>query len=386
MTNKAAQLACDWGQFAASEVFSEPEQLLAAFSSTPTVGFAIFDNQLRYQAVNQALVEINGIPADAHLGKTVRQVFGDAIAERVEPAFEHVLTTGQRLQFEITAKLPSRTEVGHWIDNCVPLRDATGTVRQLGVVVVEVTNRKRLEQSAPSLSSRLLRIRDTEQRRVARELHDSVNQNHAALKMNLGLLSRPRCKPADRESLLAQSVDLLEQCISKTRTISHLLHPPLLDEKGFASAARWYVKGFSQRSGIQVNVNCAPEQERMPVRVEIVYRWWFRTTAKVYLLKSYNGSRLTLVEASECRACENVFTNCVGCSRFNLIVAALWLVPEYLCIRSWSGQVAMGSYELWKQMIFATGQFIRLSDWKAKSHDQEYRKGGSRRSKFPARA
>ena len=269
MTNKAAQLACDWGQFAASEVFSEPEQLLAAFSSTPTVGFAIFDNQLRYQAVNQALVEINGIPADAHLGKTVRQVFGDAIAERVEPAFEHVLTTGQRLQFEITAKLPSRTEVGHWIDNCVPLRDATGTVRQLGVVVVEVTNRKRLEQSAPSLSSRLLRIRDTEQRRVARELHDSVNQNHAALKMNLGLLSRPRCKPADRESLLAQSVDLLEQCISKTRTISHLLHPPLLDEKGFASAARWYVKGFSQRSGIQVNVNCTPEQERMRVRVEI---------------------------------------------------------------------------------------------------------------------
>src|SRR5207253_11223633 len=130
MTNKAAQLACDWGQFAASEVFSEPEQLLAAFSSTPTVGFAIFDNQLRYQAVNQALVEINGIPADAHLGKTVRQVFGDAIAGRVEHAFEHGLTTGQRVQFEIIAELPSRTEGGHWIENCVSLRDGTCWGRQ----------------------------------------------------------------------------------------------------------------------------------------------------------------------------------------------------------------------------------------------------------------
>src|SRR5205807_9278814 len=112
---------------------------------------------------------------------------------------------------------------------------------QLGVAVVDVTSRERLGQSATGLTSRLLRIRDTEQRRVARELHDSVNQNHAALKKNLGLLSRPRCKPADRESLLARAVDLREQCISKTRTISHLLHPPLLDEKGFASAARWYV-------------------------------------------------------------------------------------------------------------------------------------------------
>jgi len=258
MKNKAAQLASDWGQFAASGVFSEPEQLLAAFSSTPTVGFAVFDNQLRYQAVNQALVEINGIPADAHLGKTVREVFGDIIAKRVEPAFECVLATGERLQFEITAKLPSRVEVGHWIVNCVPLRDTSGAVTQLGVVIVEVTNRKRLEQSAPSLSSRLLRIRDTEQRRVARELHDSVNQYHAALKMNLGLLSRPRCKPADRQSLLAQSVDLLEQCISETRTISHLLHPP------FAGRERICVSRSVVREGFQSAQRYSGERELHP--------------------------------------------------------------------------------------------------------------------------
>jgi PAS domain S-box-containing protein len=234
MKYKATQLACDWGQFAAAEVFREPEQLLEAFSSTPRVGFAVFDNQLRYQAINQALVEINGMPAEAHLGKTVRKVFGDAIAERVEPAFERVLATGQRLQFEITAKLPSRAEVSHWVNNCVPLRDTAGRVTKLGVVIVEVTNRKRLEQSVP-YSSRKLRIADEEQSRVARQLHDSFNQYHAALRMNLGLLRRA-CRPDEGKALLAQSVGLLEQCISETQMISYLLHPHSLDEKGVGPA------------------------------------------------------------------------------------------------------------------------------------------------------
>ena len=126
-----------------------------------------------------------------------------------------------------------------------------------------------LERSLAGLAAKLLRTKDDEQKRVARELHDSINQYHAAIKMNLRLLSRPQCPQPKRASLLDQSLDLVDACIRETRTISHLLHPPSLDKIGFASAAQWFVKGFSQRSGIRVSLHLARGLGRLPANVEI---------------------------------------------------------------------------------------------------------------------
>jgi len=114
------------------------------------------------------------------------------------------------------------------------------------------------------LSSRLLHVQDEERRRIARELHDSLGQYLTATKINLDLLAQsdPHSKRLD------EAQQLLERAISDTRTLSHLLHPPLLDEAGLASAATWYVEGFGQRSGIKVSLELPSNFERLPSPVE----------------------------------------------------------------------------------------------------------------------
>ena len=110
----------------------------ASFLALPNVGFVICDEGLRYVKINDALARMNGIPVAAHLGKTVHDILGEAAA-KVEPAFQHVFTTGEPLSnFELVAKLPARTEPARWIENYFPIKDAEGRVRQVGAVVVEV--------------------------------------------------------------------------------------------------------------------------------------------------------------------------------------------------------------------------------------------------------
>jgi PAS domain S-box-containing protein len=251
------------------QALSYPEQLVAAFFNASTVGLGVCDQQLRYEVVNETLAGMNGISAEAHLGKTVRDIMGDA-ADVVEPPMKRVVATGRPVcNFEISVKLPTRAEVGHWIENYFPIKDGAGKVKQVGAIVVEVTHEKKLEESLRLLTRKLLRAQDEEQRRVARDLHDSINQYHVALKMNLLRLRRNGAESAKPTELLAQSIELLDHCMAETRTISYLLHPPLLDEMGFASATRWYSKGFAQRSGIKVNLNFPSELERLPAPVEI---------------------------------------------------------------------------------------------------------------------
>jgi PAS domain S-box-containing protein len=133
-------------RFETLEAFPEPEQLLAALSAS-TVGLAICDRQFRFRAANSALASMNGIPAEALLGKTVRSILGEA-AVSMESAIERVLTTGQTVSnSEISAKLPARIKSGHWIENYFPIKDAAGRVMQVGAIIVEVTGQKEREEA-----------------------------------------------------------------------------------------------------------------------------------------------------------------------------------------------------------------------------------------------
>jgi PAS domain-containing protein len=101
-------------QLSLAGAMGEPYDLLPALFRSSTVGVAICDRQFRFRAINDALASMNGISAAAHLGKTIHTVLGNA-AEKVLPAYEHVLATGQPLSnFEVTAKLPTRNAPGHW--------------------------------------------------------------------------------------------------------------------------------------------------------------------------------------------------------------------------------------------------------------------------------
>jgi PAS domain S-box-containing protein len=182
----------------------EPQQSLAALFSTSTVGVAICDRQLRFRAINDALASMNGFPAEAHIGKTIHHILGTAAA-RIEPAFQHVFVTGDPLSnFELTARLPTRTETGHWIENYYPIKARSGKVLQVGVIVVEVTKRKNVEQALNRLASQL--------RRTAKGL-----KNHRGIWQQSN----------EQAALSATSLELIEDCIFETRIISELLRPEL---------------------------------------------------------------------------------------------------------------------------------------------------------------
>ncbi len=116
------------------------------------------------------------------------------------------------------------------------------------------------------LSTRLMRLQDEERRKIARELHDSMGQYLAGLAINLDRLAE---KAPDFAAPIVECRELLDRTISEMRTLSHLLHPPLLDEVGFASAAQWFVEGFAKRSGVQANLELPPHLPRLPQAVEI---------------------------------------------------------------------------------------------------------------------
>jgi hypothetical protein len=138
------------GRRALSDEICTTNQLLADFFNNSTVGLAIFDDQLRYQALNPCLAQMHGVSLRSHLGRTLREVLGE-VALRVEPAIKHVLTTGRPLlNFEIAGALPTKKRPGHWVDNLFPAKDANGRVKQVGVVVVQLTADTKLQQAAYS--------------------------------------------------------------------------------------------------------------------------------------------------------------------------------------------------------------------------------------------
>ena len=117
------------------------------------------------------------------------------------------------------------------------------------------------------LSARLMRSQDDERRRIARNLHDSLGQYLANIKMNLDSLSPLAAE--DQAEALSAALESVERSITETRTLSCLLHPPLLDEVGFASAARWFTDEFAKRSGIEVKLDLPDGIDRLPELAEI---------------------------------------------------------------------------------------------------------------------
>jgi signal transduction histidine kinase len=125
-------------------------------------------------------------------------------------------------------------------------------------------------ESYRALSARILELQDVERRKIARELHDSVGQYLTGIKLNLARLQAALSLSSSIDTrLLSETIDLADQAIGEVRTISHLLHPPLLDELGLDSAARWYVDGFSKRSGIEVRLRVGEINERLPKEIEL---------------------------------------------------------------------------------------------------------------------
>jgi PAS domain S-box-containing protein len=167
--------------------------------------------------------------------------------------------------------------------------------RMLGVNI-DITERKRAEQSLEQLTGRLLQLQDEERRRIARELHDTTAQNLLAIVLNLETLVRMASTlPKDFSDAVLECQSLCEQSQAEIRTLSYLLHPPMLDEAGLPLALEWFIDGFSRRSGIHVDFAAPPDFRRLPTRMETalfrvvqesltnIYRHSGGTTAEISL-------------------------------------------------------------------------------------------------------
>jgi PAS domain S-box-containing protein len=208
----------------------------------------------------------------------------------------------------------SDVEIAVFLTELTPLRTAQEALRQandeLEKKVAErtaelqsqVSDRKRAEMSLRELSGRLLSTQDEERRHMARELHDHAGQTLVALSLTLyELQNAAQDHGAEIVNLAAQGQKLSDELSREIRTLSYLLHPPLLDEAGIASALSWYVDGFSQRSKIQVELEMPERFGRLPKELEIVifrivqesltniHRHSGSSWAKIYLARSDNS-------------------------------------------------------------------------------------------------
>jgi len=184
-------------------------------------------------------------------------------------------------------------------------RDLSGRTLGRFQLDSDITRRKNVEQELRVLSGRLLTIRDEERRRWARELHDSVGQLLVGITMNLSILQRQLdgAGPIDGK-FLSESMHLTNEALQEIRTLSYLLHPPMLDEVGLASALRWFASGFSKRSQIEIDLEIPESLGRFPRDLEIaafrivqetltnVHRHSGSSTAKINISRSTNQLRL----------------------------------------------------------------------------------------------
>jgi PAS domain S-box-containing protein len=189
-------------------------------------------------------------------------------------------------------------------------RDEDGTPRGWLQINSNISQRKDAEYALRELSGRLLHLQDEERRRLARELHDSTGQNLVALQMTLSVVQQ-RAQAWDPETakLLEDAVAMGSQVVQETRTLSYLLHPPLLDEAGLSSALSWYVDGLTQRSNLKIDLEIAADLGRLSQDQEIaifrvvqecltnIHRHSGSSTAKIELKRTPSEISLTVSDA-----------------------------------------------------------------------------------------
>lgn len=199
--------------------------------------------------------------------------------------------TKERKPLECVARfVPLGGEARHMRLRAVPVLDAAGKlVRRVGVAQ-DITDQVRAEEELRRLSQQLMRTQDDERRHIARALHETAGQSLAALKMTLGRL-RDTMRDVDdvAHALLRSASELADAGVREVRTVSYLMHPPMLDEAGLGPALRWYARGFSERSGISVS---AEIPEGLPRQSQEIETTIFRIVQEALTnIHRYSGSQ-----------------------------------------------------------------------------------------------
>lgn len=220
---------------------------------------------------NKSAERLFGYTAEEAIGRHITLVI--PLDRRDEEAdILRRLSRGERVDHFETVRICKDGRLLNLSLTISPVKDGAGRVVGASKVARDITDRKILEQARKEaeVSSRLFQVQDAERRRIARELHDGLGQLLAAMSMNVSHVMKEKEKLSpDTARCVTDNAGLIAQATAEVRTVSYLLHPPMLDEVGLQSALRWYTEGFTERSKINVALELDSNIGRLPEDYEL---------------------------------------------------------------------------------------------------------------------
>jgi PAS domain S-box-containing protein len=228
----------------------------------------VVDRNYRYLLANRAYAQIRNLKQEQVVGRLVPEVVNKDFFERFVKEKLDASFRGKIVRFELRYSYPEIGERDLFV-SYFPIHGIDGVDRVV-CITRDITDQKRVEEEFKRLSGQLLLSQDEERRRIACDLHDATGQDLVALATMLGRL-RAFLPSKDRKSrrFLSECKTLANECIREVRTLSYVLHPPVLDQEGLEDAIRDYALGFAIRSGIQVELELSPRLERLSREVEL---------------------------------------------------------------------------------------------------------------------
>lgn len=247
---------------------------------------------------NAAAERMFGFSANEAIGQSIMIIIPPRLRNHENEVIAKI-AAGERIEHEETVRL---RKDGSIIDVSVtisPVRDSDGRIIGASNVTRDITGRKKAEEAIKEreFSGRLLQMQDQERRHIARELHDSMGQLAAGISITASRMAREESNLSPRSAKsLAEISELAEQLSNEIRTISYLLHPPMLDEMGLLSALAWYVEGFAKRSSVDVKFEMPAEMDRLPQDYELTL---FRIVQESLTnIHRHSGSSTALIRLS----------------------------------------------------------------------------------------
>ena len=251
---------------AAQKLVESEERFAKVFRANPQPMLITTLKAGRFVDVNESFLAMTGYSRDEVMGRTSLDLgFFSSDAHR-KAIVGSLMQTGSVRNVELS--IPIKSGEIRLLLCSAELIELAGE-RCIVVAPIDLTERKEAEQQLAQLTGTLLRTQDEERRRIARELHDVTAQSIGLIMLNLAQVQNAVSTLDSRsKDKLTESLAFGEQALKDIRTLSYILHPPLLDQAGLITALKWYVKGFQERSGVKVEFTESADGARLAPEVE----------------------------------------------------------------------------------------------------------------------
>jgi len=309
MTNILVSLTDLSEQHRATEALRESEERFRTLVRDLHAGVILAGPDGTLEFANQAALNMFNLANEQVIGRTADGLDVVPLDERGRDIPYHdrpvptVLRTKRPIrQATLGYRIPGASEILWIFGNAIPQFNPDGSILRVIATFTDISDLKNAERSIHQLSTELLKLQDEERRRIGRELHDGMAQTVLAVNLSLAQL-RQSAQPLNEAShrALEKARELLQQMSREIRTLSYLLHPPLLDDLGLVSALKEYVNGFSERSGIETSLELLTSFRRLPQIAETAF---FRITQESLAnIQRHSGSKraqVVLREDPEC--------------------------------------------------------------------------------------